>query len=254
MAQRRSPSSKPKSSKTKSSKTKSSRAKSSRGKAPAAKAKAAKTKTKSMKSKVAAPKRAAPKKKKPVAKTAAGKKAAAKIAKTKRPAAAKPAPRRTAPAIQGRRPRRTKGGRPPGFERTAKIGVETRTEDLLPNSRSTRESPRPLTAPDGYVYESDARQSADETFTPGNLVPGNVGEAKPAPRRRGVSRSSETESIPAEGAAATAGPAKGSFDEAAAAGQGNRDAEIAGQQRDSAVSAPNEDYGRAKTSDRKANE
>jgi len=253
MAQRRSPSSKPKSSKTKSSKTKSSRAKSSRGKAPAAKAKAAKTKTKSMKSKVAAPKRAAPKKKKPVA-TAAGKKATAKIAKTKRPAAAKPAARRTAPAIQGRRPHRTKGGRPPGFERTAKIGVETRTEDLLPNSRSTRESPRPQAAPDGYVYESDARQSADETFTPGNLVPGNVGEAKPAPRRRGVSRSSETESIPAEGAAATAGPAKGSFDEAAAAGQGNRDAEIAGQQRDSAAPAPNEDYGRPKTSDRKANE
>ena len=216
MAQRRSPT----------------RTKSTRGKSPAAKTKAAKTKA--AKTKSAPRKRVASKTKKPVAKKAAPKRAAPKkptpkkggqkVAKAKRPVAAKPAPRRAARAVQDRRP--------PGFGRPAKAGVETRAE-----------SGRPEASPEAYVFERDARQSADETFTPGDLVPGNVGEARPAPRRRGVTQSSETESVPATGASATARPATGSFEE-----------EAAGQQRDSAAPSPNQDCGRPKTAGGKANE
>lgn len=133
---------------------------------------------------------------KPAKKAAAKPKAKRKAAKTapktakSLPKAAKANARRPSRAVQGRRSQARKH-----FEQTTKPGVENRPQG---------------TESAGFIYE-DGRQSADESFSPGNYEPGQVGEAKTAPRRRGVANrggDSETETLPDAGPrAATDGAA-----------------------------------------------
>lgn len=143
------------------------------------KAKSAKTKSKPMTRKVAAKTKAKPKRK-----------AAAKAKAKTIPKAAKSTARRTARAVQGRRPQRKAGGRPSGFDKPGKVGVETRPEDMDVRRRDP-----------GFVSQEEPRSSADESFAPGNYEPGNAGEAKANPRRRRTSTrgGSETEGMPPPG-------------------------------------------------------
>jgi hypothetical protein len=122
---------------------------------------------------------------------------------------------------------------------------------------------------DDYVYERDAQTAprvndeSNDTYTPGDLVPGQVGEARPARPNGGrpnggrgngaVSRprESETESVTVENGVSVVGSAKGGFDEG-----GGRESEIASEQPREKTDTPalKQDYGRPKTADGKPGE
>ena len=179
--------------------------------------------------------KAAPKR---IAKTKARKAPKAKPATAK---SSKPNPHQSRSPVERRRQRGAKGRRAPAFERAP--AVETRGDD--------------------YVYERDttrAEGETNDTYTPGDLVPGQVGEARPArPNGRGRRavtrpRDSETESVTVESGAEAVRSPKGGFDEGDG---GQRESEIAGEQsrtqENTGADKPalKQDYGRAKGSDGK---
>ena len=184
MAQRRSPSSRKSTAKSTAQSKVKSKSIAARPKAKTAKAAAPKTKAKTKATTKAGAKKAAPRSK---IKAKAKLKSAPKSTKTT-PKAARPVARRTARAVQGRKPTRKPGGRTERFatpSKAGKVGVETRPQEMDVGKRGP-----------GFVYEEQPRQSSDESLSPGNYQPGQVGEAKMSPRPRGVANrggGSETE-------------------------------------------------------------
>jgi hypothetical protein len=183
---------------------------------------------------------------KTVAKKAAPKRAAKKNAKSAKPAAAKSTKtlsRSASVAAKSRRLRPEKSGR--AAARSPDFGTGQNRDDE-------------------YVYERETpakmTEVADDTYPAGDLVPGQVGEARPArpdgPRpSRAISgrvRDSETESVTVESGTEIARSAKGGFDEGESS---RREADIAGTQNDGGASpSKKQDYGRPRASDGKRGE